>query len=69
MYFVLRTNSVMESHKLIRAKIQFYKKQFISYAANTKSHFPAIKLKFSLMVWLYNVFVYIRHVLPGREHH
>jgi hypothetical protein len=43
-------NSVVASHKLIRADIQ-------SYTANIKSRFPAVKLKFSLIVWLYNVFV------------
>jgi hypothetical protein len=62
-------NSVVESHKLICAR-ENTGNRFKSYAAaDIKSRFPAVKLKCSLGVRLYNVFVCKCYILPGREHH
>lgn len=41
---------------------------FKSYSVNIKSRFPAIRLKLSLIAWIYYVPVCTRHVLPGRGH-
>jgi hypothetical protein len=49
-------------------KYSFIRNSFDNYAANLKLHFMAVKLKFSLIVWLYNVLISACHILPGRGH-
>lgn len=53
---------------LYARKYNFAGSHFKSYACDIKSRFPAIRLTFSQIVRLYNVFVSACHVFTGRRH-